>query len=249
MTKKIWKMCVVGLVIASPLVCTATTISDAVATADDGKYLQMDPGSSITLTFAAPCGQPDTGDTYNEDIVLYFTQESHELQIAFYYRGTQTASWTESNPQNLCNVIVFDYADLTFDKVVITASSGGTLYLDAVKGYESGSGVLVDGVYAPESATGTVTPFPDPKGMIELLIADVATINDAQGIVNSLDAKLNVAFDALDDANASNDASAVSKLEAFINEVEAQRGKKITDAQATALVTDAEAIIAALAVP
>ena len=86
----------------------------------------------------------------------------------------------------------------------------------------------------------------DPAVMINTLITKVASFNLQQGIDNSLDAKLEAALQALEDVNANNDASAVNKLEAFISEVEAQRNKKITDAQATELIGDAQAIIAVL---
>lgn len=84
----------------------------------------------------------------------------------------------------------------------------------------------------------------DPLVMIESLVCTVASFNLQQGIDNSLDAKLAAALDALEDLNTNNDASAVNRLEAFIGEVEAQRGKKITNSQADSLVADAQAIIA-----
>ena len=48
---------------------------------------------------------------------------------------------------------------------------------------------------------------------------------------------------ALDDLNQNNDVAAINSLEAFINEVEAQRGKKISDAEADALIALAKQII------
>jgi hypothetical protein len=89
----------------------------------------------------------------------------------------------------------------------------------------------------------------DPAAMIGALVDSVIELNLQEGIENSLDAKLAAALDALDDVNTNNDASAVNRLEAFISEVNAQRGKKITDPQATALVEDAQAIITLLTGP
>ena len=40
-----------------------------------------------------------------------------------------------------------------------------------------------------------------------------------------------------------NDGAAIGELEAFINAVEAQRGKKIPEAAADALIAEAQAII------
>ena len=83
----------------------------------------------------------------------------------------------------------------------------------------------------------------DPVVMIEDLVVTVEGYNLQQGIDNSLDAKLDAALGALEDANQNNDASAVNKLQAFINEVEAQRDNKITNEQADELHDAAQAII------
>ena len=79
--------------------------------------------------------------------------------------------------------------------------------------------------------------------MIGDLVDTVTAMNLQQGIDNSLDAKLDAALGALEDANQNNDASAVNKLQAFINEVEAQRDNKITNEQADELHDAAQAII------
>lgn len=91
---------------------------------------------------------------------------------------------------------------------------------------------------------------PVPDGLIVEkiagLVAHVLALNLAQGITNSLDGKLDAALNALDDINANNDVAAINTLVAFINAVEAQRGNKIADADADALRTAAENIIALL---
>ena len=51
---------------------------------------------------------------------------------------------------------------------------------------------------------------------------------------------------ALADFNDNNNASVVNRLEAFTNEVEAQRGRKITDAQAKFLIAATLEIIDAI---
>ena len=82
-----------------------------------------------------------------------------------------------------------------------------------------------------------------PQEAIERLIADVEGMNLQQGIDNSLDAKLASALDALDALNADQRNDAVNKLTAFMNEVEAQRGKKLTNEQADYLAGEAQRII------
>jgi hypothetical protein len=51
---------------------------------------------------------------------------------------------------------------------------------------------------------------------------------------------------ALDDLGREQDKAAVGKLNAFINSVEAQRGKKISEADADALIQTVQEIINAI---
>lgn len=81
---------------------------------------------------------------------------------------------------------------------------------------------------------------------IRQLIEQVEALDINYGIKNSLIAKLNTALRALEDANANNDAVAINSLGTFINEVEAQRGNNITEADADALIAAAQEIIAML---
>jgi len=68
-------------------------------------------------------------------------------------------------------------------------------------------------------------------------------MNLLKGIANSLLAKLDAALQKLADDNENNDAAAINLLEAFIKTVEAQRGKKISEADANALIEAAQEII------
>ena len=52
-----------------------------------------------------------------------------------------------------------------------------------------------------------------------------------------------LSIEKLEDGNAKNDKAAVNSLEAFINAVEAQRGKKIPEADADDLIAAAQEII------
>jgi hypothetical protein len=88
-----------------------------------------------------------------------------------------------------------------------------------------------------------ITVQSDPALAILDLIDTVEALNLQQGIDNGLDAKLDAAFNALDDVNNNNDVAAINSLNAFINAVEAQRGNKITDEQADILIADATDII------
>ncbi len=82
----------------------------------------------------------------------------------------------------------------------------------------------------------------DPSQLIKALIAHVGDLGLPAGTQESLVAKLNAALNALDDANENNDVAAINALEAFINAVEAQSGKKIEDTDAEALIVKAQHI-------
>ena len=73
------------------------------------------------------------------------------------------------------------------------------------------------------------------------------TLNLAQGIANSVDAKLQTALEALDAANAGATQSACNRMTAFLNQVRAQAGKAITQSQADQLAALAQQTRAALA--
>ena len=97
--------------------------------------------------------------------------------------------------------------------------------------------------YEHSTHTITINVKPSPSKLIERLIEDVKHMNLQQGIDNSLDAKLEATLAALEALNAEQRNDAVNKLSAFINEVEAQRGKKITQEHADYLASEAQRII------
>jgi len=82
-----------------------------------------------------------------------------------------------------------------------------------------------------------------PEKAIEDLIKDVESMNLQQGVDNSLDAKLDAVLKSLEALNTNQRNDAINKLYAFINEVEAQRGNKITNEQADNIISEAQRII------
>lgn len=76
----------------------------------------------------------------------------------------------------------------------------------------------------------------DPVAAIEALAITVAEMNLQNGIENSMDTKLDAALRALEDVTVNNNGAACNSLDAFINEVEAQRGNELTSGQADELV-------------
>jgi hypothetical protein len=83
------------------------------------------------------------------------------------------------------------------------------------------------------------------SGATDLLASIVEGYNLQQGISNSLDRKLELVRAALEATNAGQRQDAANKLQAFLNEVEAQRGNALTDAQADELVGWANRILGA----
>lgn len=89
------------------------------------------------------------------------------------------------------------------------------------------------------TASFTVT-VQTPQQALQSLITLKENMGLPQGITTSLDAKLNAASDSLSSDKAN---TAKNQLNAFINEVNAQTGKKITQVQANQLISGAQNII------
>jgi len=256
MTKNLWRMFIVGLILVGPAVCSALTVAEAVATAGDGKYVQMGSGSSITLNFAEDCYGTAPA------IILKLAEDSNGICVEFDHEGDSLSYYDSVGGYLVLNfetgdtlygpgqeepfdVLAVGWYKIPFDSVKITAYGEDPVYLDAVEGAVDGDGNPV--TWTSITVAGTVTLLTDdPVEMTADLVLKVASFNLQQGIENSLDAKLGAAWDALNDINENNDASAVNKLEAFINEVKAQRDKKIEDWQADALTAAAQKIISIL---
>ncbi len=80
-----------------------------------------------------------------------------------------------------------------------------------------------------------------PAGAAEVIIEEVKEMDLPQGTEDSLISKLATATDAFERGQ---DNAAVNKLEAFIQQVNAQRGKNLTVQEADRLITDAQSILA-----
>lgn len=92
--------------------------------------------------------------------------------------------------------------------------------------------------------TGDVGGVPmTSEELIANVVSMVIELNLQQGISNALDRKLDNVLNVLEEVNTNNDASAINTLYAFIYSVEAQRGNKISDADADDLIVAAQAII------
>jgi hypothetical protein len=101
-----------------------------------------------------------------------------------------------------------------------------------------------DGTSIVFSTTIVVPPCAAER--LSFLLAQVAVINANAGIENSLDAKLASILDTLAAAKSNDIATAIAKLDAFINEVQAQSGKQIDAVAAAMLIQLAEDVKARL---
>ena len=88
-----------------------------------------------------------------------------------------------------------------------------------------------------------LNPILEPAELLAQLVQDVIDLDLDRGAENRLLAKLGSALQKLDDGNKNNDVALINSLEAFINAVEAQAGKKITETDADDLIDSAQKII------
>ncbi len=155
--------------------------------------------------------------------------------------------------------------DITNDDLNVVATPlapfgvGLAAHPDGTRIYVTNSGG--NSVSVLNTATNTVAGAPIPVGMfptafgqfippasVQGLIALVQSFNLKPNIANSWISKLKNALASLGSAKPGNRQDAVNKLNAFLSEVEAQRGKALTNAQADQLKNMANNIIAVLAV-
>ena len=105
------------------------------------------------------------------------------------------------------------------------------------------NGILPDAI--TKAAILTVVPLP-PEEKVQILDDSLDTLDLPDTTKNSLEKSLDTAMKALDDTNTENDVAAINALEAFINKLEAQRGKKIPEEIVDQLIAEAQEILAAL---
>ncbi len=169
MTKKIWKMCVVGLILAVPVVCIAMTVPNAMAIAGDGWYVRMDPGSSIILNFGTDgAGNPVQCSGEDPAVILKLAPESSGLKVEF-YSGGSPLSYTDIDGFPVTFVETGDtaytdwsvyWAGVPFDSVKITVYGTAPVYLDAVQGSLTQGGSLVGGVYVTHTGSVSARKLP-----------------------------------------------------------------------------------------
>ena len=134
---------------------------------------------------------------------------------------------------------------------VFIGTSGETVFDGKLNGIVDEASIYNRALDAPEIAglyaAGNSGKCRSVTGLISSLINFVQTLNLSQGISNSLDAKLQNALAALDDASAGNTPSVCNRMQAFLNEVTAQTGGTLTPEQSVQLAATARQVQTALA--
>jgi hypothetical protein len=150
-----------------------------------------------------------------------------------------------SDPDNGPSSLTFHWTQVSGPVVTLTGANTATpSFTAAAPGSYVFSLVVNDGAVdsAPDSVTITATAG-SIAAQIQSLIDQVESLGLPKGQENSLEAKLRA---ALASVQRGNESSARGQLGAFVNEVQAQRGKKIPTADADELIAAAQQIIAEL---
>jgi hypothetical protein len=105
--------------------------------------------------------------------------------------------------------------------------------------------MLLSGLYRLYDYSGwpeypVVSKVTTSEVLMDLIRADVENSDLSFGIKNSLVTKLKKALEFFEKGD---NSTAIDQLNAFINKVEAQRGKAITTEQADVLIAQAEVVI------
>jgi len=181
-------------------------------------------------------------DPWNFSSVIYVMNDWGSPPRDHYFVSTR-----EVIGPSLFNAIELEL--LTFENLNALTSTDLPLSPPDIGLFETANRFFITGRgdFGPEYyIRGHLTTLLTTRGMLAQLATLVVAINIQQGISNSLDGKIDAALAALEDVNAHNDVAAVNSLNAFINAVEAQRGNKISDSEADALIASAQAIIESL---
>jgi hypothetical protein len=129
-----------------------------------------------------------------------------------------------------------DQNNVTSHSIELTGLLPGTTYQYRVSNLHA----IDDGTLAAKTGSfATLPTTPQVVQAIDDLRERVASYGLPRGIARSLDAKLEAALNA---CQAGDSAEACNSLTAFLNEVQAQAGKKLTEAQAQQLTAAANDI-------
>lgn len=208
-----------------------------------GSNVTVSPVSDVSVTFTQVT---QAGDTTVAKTITGPTLPAFLTQVGPYYNIETTATYTPG----ITLTINYDQNDVdpAEEKDLLMAKLIGIVGIAEVELVGGDVNEAFDTVAASLDALSvySVVLITDPPAAIEALIVKVQSLNLKQGIENSLDVKLAAAQDALEEARRNATINASNKLQAFVNEVNAQSGKALTVEQADELGAWANSIIKAL---
>ena len=168
--------------------------------------------------------------------------------------ATQTVIVTDTTPP-----AVTAPADITVDATGVTTpvSLGAGTAVDLVDGalaptpdnagpYPIGTTTVTWSATDASGNTGTATQIVtvlDTSQISAGIAEDIKNLALPKGLENSLLSKLNTSLKLLSDSNPNNDSAGVNTLNALINSIQAQSGKKIAEADADALIARIQNLI------
>jgi hypothetical protein len=220
--------------------------------------LYYDDGESVTQLSdrAFVDARRDPGNSLSGGNVAWRARYLSGIEI-FFFDGQQTLRLTDDGRTKFTPRVSgdqavwrgydgFDYEIFLFDGESVIQLTNNSADDDKPQISDGNVAWVRRGSANDTIVLATPRPIPTLEELFNDLLAAVESLNAQQGIQNSLDAKAQAARRALEDFNDNNNGSAVNRLEAFINEVEAQRGLLITSSEASALIGFAQEIIDSL---
>jgi len=207
--------------------------------------------------FLAKFGGPGSGDgQFFNPWDLAIDSSGHIVVVEVSNRRVQVFGGSDSTPP----VITLNGDAIVTLLVGETYNDAGAVASDDVDGDLTAIIVTVNPVDTSTAGTYAVTydvsdsagnaavqvtrtvEVQSPAQATENLIDDITSLGLPEEVENSLTAPLQNVGDKLTDNNPKNDSAACGKLEGFINQVNAQEGKKLTLAEADELRQAAQAL-------
>jgi hypothetical protein len=215
-----------------------------------GRNLLLDIDGSTHFNFWI---NPDAGQEYTIEVNLQDDDNGDDIinysgiDDEFQYNLTVGSAGSEIISGGGWQFVSIPLSEFFDDNSFLT---GGNGILDAKPVSDGGNGQLIFVVFAIINNSGAdisfrtdYWTFSDSKGLITDLEGSINSSGLPNGTKTSLTSSLKNAVKSLTKGN---NTAAGSQIEAFINKVEAQYGKKIDGATANAFITMANAIIDAI---
>jgi len=200
-----------------------------VDTENQDNYPLVEPWNATQTFNVTKDAEPYQISTFSNSKITDFQYNSTSNEISFNATGT-------TGTTGFCDMTIPKELGDTFEVLV----DGIPVSYDQT---QNATHYFLYFTYQHSTHAITITINPSPSKLIETLVGDIEQMNLKQGISNSLDAKLNGALAALEALKADKRSDAVNKLEAIINETEAQREKMLTYEQADYITSETFRII------